>query len=75
MSSESVKKWARKHVAKNTVQTKNGEGKGYKCPLPDMYAYPNGTVKLNVLGGGFNIPERMQALLDEFNAEVARREG
>jgi len=38
-----------------------------------MYAYPDGPVKLDV-GGGFNVPERMQELLDEFNAEVARRE-
>ena len=38
-----------------------------------MYAYPNGPVKLDV-GGGFNVPERMQELLDQFNTEVARRE-
>lgn len=66
MSDEkSAKKW----VEANIKETK----KGYRCPLPVMYAYPNGPVKLDV-GGGFNVPERMQELLDQFNTEVARRE-
>ena len=63
--------WVKEYVRKNMVPTE----KGYKCPLPAIYAYPAaGQVAMQFGRGGFNIPERMLALLDEFNAEVASRE-
>ena len=67
----SNEKWsAEKYVQENIEPT----GKGYKCPLPAIYVYPNGPVYLHFGKGGFNVPERMQELLDAINTEVARRE-
>ena len=68
---EKEEMWVKEYVRKNTVLTE----KGYKCPYPAVYAYPAaGQVTMQFGRGGFNIPERMLALLAEFNAEVTRRE-
>jgi hypothetical protein len=67
--------WAKTYVENHIEQTKGG--KGYRLPMPDLVAYPDGAVPL-MIGKPVDAngaPLLVQELLYEFNREVSKRTG